>query len=63
MRLLIRTLNWHLLRGFGQSVPATITMSTPFVGYMILYHSQIEEYLGGLGGLLEKQSEPGQCLP
>jgi len=38
-------------------------MSTPFVGYMILYHSQIEEYLGGLGGLLEKQSEPGQCLP
>lgn len=58
-----RILNWHLLRGFGQSVPATITMSTPFVGYMILYHSQIEEYLGGLGGLLEQQSEPGQCLP
>lgn len=58
-----RTLNWHLLRGFGQSIPAAITMSTPFVGYMILYHSHIEDYLGGLGGLLERQSEPGQCLP
>lgn len=58
-----RVLNWHLLRGFGQSVPAAITMSTPFIGYMILYHTKIEEYLGGLGGLLEQQTEPGQCAP
>ncbi|TYC80062.1 hypothetical protein FMN63_02135 [Stappia sp. BW2] len=59
----VKILNWHLLRGFGQSVPAAITMSTPFVGYMILYHPQIEEYVGGLGGLLEKQAKPGQCAP
>ncbi|WP_218141171.1 hypothetical protein [Citreimonas salinaria] len=38
-------------------------MSTPFVGYMILYHAQIGEYLGGLGGLLEQQSEQGRCSP
>lgn len=58
-----RKLNWHLLRGFGQSVPAAITMSMPFIGYMILYHTKIEEYLGGLGGLLEQQAQPGKCLP
>lgn len=60
---LFRTLNWHLLRGFGQSVPAAITMSTPFIGYLILYHTNIEEYLGGLGGLLEQQAQPGMCIP
>ncbi|WP_156174580.1 hypothetical protein [Hoeflea sp. IMCC20628] len=58
-----RVLNWHMLRGFGQSIPAAITMSTPFVGYMILYHEKIENYLGGLGGLLDIQAQPGQCLP
>ncbi|MCW2305494.1 hypothetical protein M2324_003920 [Rhodovulum sulfidophilum] len=30
---------------------------------MILYHSQIEEYLGGLGGLLNQQAQPGTCAP
>lgn len=59
----VRVLNWHLLRGFGQSLPASITMTTPFVGYMILYHTQIEEYLGGLGGLLDRQVQPGTCEP
>jgi hypothetical protein len=55
-------LNWHLLRGFGQSVPAAITMSMPFVGYMIVYHSQIEELLGGLGGSLDLQGQSGRCV-
>lgn len=38
-------------------------MTTPFIGYMILYHSQIEVYLGGLGGLVDKQVTAGACLP
>lgn len=59
----VRTFNWHLLRGFGQSVPAAITMSTPFVGYVILYHSQIKEYLGGLGGLLDQEAIVDRCAP
>jgi hypothetical protein len=58
-----RTLNWHLLRGFGQSLPAGITMSTPFIGYVILYHEKIKDLLGGLGGLLDEQALPGQCVP
>lgn len=58
-----RTLNWHLLCGFGQSVPASLTMATPFVGYMIIYHTNIENYLGGMGGLLERQAELGKCVP
>lgn len=59
----VRVLNWNLLRGFGQSLPASLTMATPFVGYMILYHTQIEGYLGGLGGLLDQQVQPGTCEP
>ncbi|UWQ32457.1 hypothetical protein K3555_18310 [Leisingera sp. M527] len=58
-----RVINWHLLRGFGQSVPATISMSAPFIGYLVLYHSEIETYLGGLGGLLEKQASAQVCSP
>lgn len=38
-------------------------MGTPFIGYMILYHTKIEGYLGGLGGFLEQQTVPGQCVP
>lgn len=59
----VRVFNWHLLRGFGQSLPASITMATPFIGYMILYHSRIEEYMGGLGGLLDEQVQSGTCAP
>lgn len=59
----VRTINWHLVRGFGQSLPASITMGAPFVGYMILYHAQIEDYLGGLGGLLDEQVAPSLCTP
>jgi len=56
-----RTINWHLLRGFGQSVPAAISMLTPFIGYIVLYHAEIEKYLGGMGGLIEQQVSPDQC--
>jgi hypothetical protein len=58
-----KTVNWHLLRGFGQSVPATLSMSTPFVGYMVLYHTEIGNYLGGMGGLLETQVNQDVCGP
>ena len=56
-----RNVTWRLLRGFGQSWPAAITMSAPFIGYLILYHSQIAQYLGGLGGLLEDYAVTGRC--
>ena len=59
----LRTLNWQLLRGFGQSLPAGVTMSTPFIGYVILYHEKIKDLLGGLGGLLDEQALADQCGP
>lgn len=59
----LRILNWQLLRGFGQSLPAGITMSTPFIGYVILYHEKIRDLLGGLGGLLDEQALTDQCDP
>lgn len=49
------------LRGFGQSVAGSVTMATPFVGYLILYHDAIRPYLGGLGGLLA--NDAGRCGP
>lgn len=57
-----RTINWHLLRGFGQSVPAAISMLTPFIGYIVLYHTKIETYLGGMGGLIDAQTTSDQCV-
>jgi hypothetical protein len=59
----LRILNWQLLRGFGQSLPAGLTMSTPFIGYVILYHEKIKDLLGGLGGLLDEQAPIDQCGP
>ncbi|MCX8955529.1 hypothetical protein OU790_19105, partial [Ruegeria sp. NA] len=56
-----RTFNWRLVRGFGQSAPATLTMSAPFIGYAILYHADIENWLGGLGGFLDGQSGQQVC--
>lgn len=50
-----RVFNWELVRGFGRSPLATISIGMPFVGYAILYHADIETYLGQLGGLLEVQ--------
>lgn len=50
-----RLLNWELVRGFGRSPLATLSIAMPFVGYAILYHSEIRVYLGDLGGLLSVQ--------
>lgn len=49
------------MRGFGQSVPATLSMSAPFIGYAILYHSEIASWLGGLGGFLDKTPQCQSC--
>lgn len=56
-----RTFNWRLVRGFGQSAPATLSMSAPFIGYAILYHVEIGNWLGGLGGFLDDQGSPQTC--
>ncbi|WP_417452652.1 hypothetical protein [Kiloniella sp.] len=56
-----RLLNWQMVRGFGQSAPATLTMATPFIGYAILYHAEIEIWLGSLGGLLDKGNLLNDC--
>ena len=60
---LFKTINWQLLRGFGQSIPATISMLTPFIGYIVLYHTEIRKYLGVMGGLIEAQTASTQCMP
>ncbi len=52
-----RTFNWELLRGFGQSSVATVSLAMPFVGYAILYHSQIETYIDGLGKTISTQEK------
>lgn len=53
--------NWEALSGFGRSKVATGTMAAPFIGYLILYHSSIEQYLGGFGGLVGMHAAPGVC--
>lgn len=53
--------NWRLVRGFGQSTPATISMFAPFIGYAIIYHADVVGWLGGLGGLIDGQRSPGTC--
>lgn len=50
-----RTFNWELVRGFGQSRLATISIAMPFIGYALLYHAEIESIIGGLGGYLDAQ--------
>lgn len=54
-------INWALLRGFGATGFATVTAMMPFVGYIILYNSQLSELLGGFGGLLDQQESVHQC--
>ncbi len=56
-----RTFNWRLVRGFGQSAPATLTMSAPFIGYAILYHADVGNWLGGLGGFLDGEIGQNSC--
>ena len=54
---IVRVFNWRLIRGFGKSPLATFSIAMPFVGYVILYHSEIARYLGDMGGLLEIQED------
>ncbi len=49
------------MRGFGASNLATATALMPFVGYLILYNSELSTMLGGLGGLLEEQPSAQLC--
>ena len=53
--------NWEAVSVFGRSKVATGTMAAPFIGYIILYHSSIEQYLGGFGGLVGMHTAPGAC--
>lgn len=50
-----KTINWELVRGFGQSPIASLSIVMPFIGYVLIYHSQISAYLGDLGGMLTEQ--------
>lgn len=56
-----KKIDWLLLRGFGASKLATVTVLMPFIGYTILYNSQIELWFGGLGGLLDTRQSEGVC--
>ena len=58
-----KNFNWLTLRGFGKSRIASITIAAPFIGYVILYHSKVEPYLGGLGGLLQAEISNSSCGP
>ncbi|WP_126137176.1 hypothetical protein [Tritonibacter mobilis] len=55
------SINWALLRGFGATRLATVTAMMPFVGYAILYNSQLSHLLGGFGGLLDQQVSAQKC--
>ncbi|MBB3410013.1 hypothetical protein FHT87_003945 [Rhizobium sp. BK316] len=58
-----KNINWEVLSGFGRSSVATLTMAAPFLGYIVLYHSSLSMYLGGLGGLIDGQSQANACHP
>jgi hypothetical protein len=53
--------NWSLLRGFGSSSAASVFMVMPFIGYIILYNSELKGILGDFGGLLNEQPSASQC--
>ena len=57
-----RWVNWLNLKGFGQSPAGALTMATPFIGYILLYHDAVAPWLGGLGGFLGQQA-PDTCGP
>lgn len=59
--ILQKNCDWLLLRGFGASKLASVTVLMPFIGYAILYNAQVEEWLGGLGGLLDAQISGEAC--
>jgi hypothetical protein len=53
--------NWLLLRGFGSSSAASASMLMPFIGYIILYNSELKIFLGDFGGLLNEQPSVSKC--
>ncbi|URK19519.1 hypothetical protein M9H61_08440 [Thalassospira sp. GO-4] len=53
--------NWLILRGFGSSKLASATAIMPFLGYVILYNTEISKYFGELGGLLNQQQASESC--
>lgn len=53
--------NWMLLRGYGASKIASISVLMPFVGYIILYNSELQSLFGNFGGLLDEQPSSGSC--
>ncbi|MFG5380847.1 hypothetical protein [Yoonia sp. R2-816] len=53
--------NWMLLRGFGASKVASVSVLMPFVGYIILYNSELQNLFGDFGGLLSKQPAASSC--
>lgn len=58
-----QTFNWELVSGFGRSSLATASIATPFVGYLIIYHSKLDQFIffGGVqNGLLVETSK---CIP
>ena len=55
-------INWLNLKGFGKTSAASLTMATPFVGYLILYHEAARDLMGGLGDYLT-QSTGEVCTP
>lgn len=61
------TMNWRLLRSFGQSHIATVSTFMPFIGFFILYHTQVVELLRMLQGvdltsLREGQADAGDII-
>lgn len=58
-----RNINWEAISRFGRSGVATLTIATPFLGYIVLYHSSLSTYFGGMGGLIDAQNGTGACVP
>lgn len=52
-----RTFNWELVRGFGQSKLGAASIAMPFIGFALLYHSELSNFLGGLGSEIGVQNE------
>jgi len=52
-----KVFNWELVRGFGQSKMGALSIAMPFIGFALLYHTELETLLGGLGGAIGVSNE------
>jgi len=52
-----KVFNWELVRGFGQSHIGSASIAMPFIGFALLYHTELQVFLGGLGGSLGVTAE------